>query len=442
MKILLLLILVSCGQYQKNEEVQDQKKLENFISDSSFKKFDFEVSGVLSLSSKNVKSPRIDIPFSNFFRPNNLALKILTKNKENFKNNPIDPFSQNIIFEFEPKEYGRLINDDYEATFFFKNGNNFTFSHFKNDSTQEYHLKNKNFFSLEMSKEEIIDILKGKNKIQAVSKNQIAFEDWNYYLKEYHYPILISDENKNEIIFVKNELKFEDYQKRLGIKNIINIEELSIFSPEINSDNYYWFTRNSPSNLKVLVRSKMKTISDFYKNSLLEQSVTLKREMGVSFNSLSFKKDKNAFFYVKIDGKKIFHKIPFLKHTLHKSGTHLFQICEQVINEIQNTHQSKLTFNEIINNLEIISEEGALDLRQAIYIKENITDEEHNWILAFNQKISNISLRIKPGNSRGLEVFSIKKRVCLGKNKNSFQSFEFENQLDLSASVFVEIIEE
>jgi len=441
MKIFILLILVSCGQYQKKEGKQDQKNMEHLLSESTFKKFDLAVSGVMSLTTKNIKSSRIDIPFSNFLNPKTAALKILTSNEKNLERFSFDPFSKNLVFEFEPKEYQRLLNDDYQVTFFFKNGSDFTVSHQKEGITEEVNLKNKNFFTIQMNKEELIDIFKGNKKIEIKSKQQASIDEWNYYLTNYHYPVLINDTKKNEIIFLKNQVTFEDFQKKMGIKNIINIEDISLFSPEIDLSTNFWFTRNSNSNTKILFRSNMKTISDFYKNSLFEKTDILRREKGITESSLNFKKNKNALFYLTISGKKRFHKIPFVQHKFHKSGIHFFQVCEQFITNIQYSFEEKLSLNEIINNLELITEAGVIDLKRALYIKENISNEGPSWIFAFDEKVTKISLRIKPNNSKAFEAHGIQKRGCLGKNKNAFKSFHFENQLDLMTSVFVEIIE-
>lgn len=301
MKLIILIILISCGKHEEPQYVDirdkdgdqllnhEEESIQKYVAHIDEVK---KVHGSLSFKEKEVQ----EIPVSNDFSIKDKILNDMTIDERFLPNE--SHLLEGEKLKIQTKEVPLLTKSFYQVDLKFSQDS---------DSASELILKTsggemilgkwEEEMSFQLSKENLSGILRGEfflflrknltlEKIQSIKKKT--------------YKLHLLSKQKTEIMYVSKELGTEAIKHSLGIYQTAPYIEDHLLMNEDQSESPQWFLKELQNGDKFLVHISPKELSEKLKSHFVQKKHHLLRLNGQSASHVQLSNSKNAKVYLKI----------------------------------------------------------------------------------------------------------------------------------------------
>jgi hypothetical protein len=469
MKLLLLILIISCGKQVNGPYIDfkdadgdqiinaQEKGIEKYIAHS---KSIGPIQGVMSFRNSQKNNERVEVPFGNDFDYKSQGLRLLTTNKLNLKTDPYFTDWSKVRFKSKFRSFVKSRDDLIEIKFNFTNIPNDSLLIFiQSQNKKKYLAKTSGNLTLNISSKDFFNLSTGDSFLffeeMELKDSTKEFEISNRLesIRKTTYPVIWYDGEKGKILYISKKFKFDQFLLSQKISHLFYADELELFFPETNSSKLEWWTRKIDNGYRILVKTHLSEISNFYKKDLISKTTSIQRLNGINQNELKIQKNLKARFYLQIKGtqtllsfKERKKRITYAAGQGGREGDRYHYDCTYYYNEIADRQKITLSREDLLKYIRVQSELGPIDLNQSILFKEEVTENGYKWIIGFDTLASDITIKLLNKNSKSYHKTGLINNKC-DKNENPKERVQFrllnnEEKLNLNITSYVEKIEE
>lgn len=435
----LTFFIISCG---KNETppFQEFTKFEHEI-DATIKnkphmpsniKSDDITTGKLYVTSIDTKVNYGPIPFSGQLDLKKLGLNLIVSNPNSSLNRNLNLYLDRIFIHQWPKIIPFHKKEQFHFTFYPGKTNEKKFLYLiKSDGIQKAE-KISNAYQLLISGDDLEKILNFENEISYSSQGPDLLSNSKKYF------VIIYDGERQEIKYFKDRESLDFFVENHHFNQAQLIQNHNLFSPEFLVDEKSWFTSLTPENYKIFYKTNLKDLKAHYLSHLLKSQSKLTRSKGKSLKVLSFKKSKNALFYLALKGerqdlrtkeyttKQIFHGVQSFGN---RPNPAIANECLQFHRKVVSQKVSKLNHNEIHKLVNIQSGNDFYTLDDALFVNEEKIGAEVIYQFGFKIPGENIKIFLKNLSSSNKIPVGFYKQECINNSfKKKIKKLDFSHQ--------------
>lgn len=309
MKVLIILMLIiACGKYEEPKPLDlrdsDGDQIRDYL-EGDFNKYlaDFEALKVIHGVIKYSSIPNHEISFSNQTDLKEDTIKLMTGEMQTMQRDQY--FSE--WSELKLKLPTELIESHNQL--------NILHVYFGPTETNPDELvliegqstkpmgQWSDYMRLQLTKDEFNSLMRGKSKLglrRKFKQERFFLSTSDQSIKSQTYKVHLYDGKRSKIYYVSRNLTVEQFLRYLKIEKVIKVTDEFLFFNSLDQSSKQWFQKEyEDSNIAIAHISIQDLKKDFYKK-FHRQSLTLKRDNGVSMNSLILENKDNKRIFLKV----------------------------------------------------------------------------------------------------------------------------------------------
>lgn len=305
--------------------------------------------------------------------------------------------------------------------------------------------------SLELSKQDLQDILSGVSFISMVRNNKVYSNSTitqDESIKNKTYRVFVNDGVSTAIYYVSKEFPFDQFLKEQGIFEYQDIANQNLLIGKYTSGMPQWWIKEINSKDKVVIKEDLNNLSSFYIAGLEKQNFKIKRNNGTALKSASldnvadtkillrFRAQKTVRSFIIVTENSVYGRRGGGMHGDPDPGTD----CKNYHRKISNETTSEITESELRQALVITSIGQQIQMSPSEMEILSGNDEIGPYFeISFQSVNSTIEVNF---NDLGAETFvstGLYKTTCQGVKLKTTPT-NFEGILDLSIEAYIDTL--